>query len=525
MIQGVANSEASEERFVVIGAAPDEKRFYAVANTANFDAARVSPILAKYLDPLPNLELFNNLQTDDGLPLVVLIFSAVQPRPIMVKTEGQKVDGKTRLQVGDIWIKKGTALQRASRSDLDLMYRQRMEEEAEDRARKRFKHFNDISPQPQNVVSFPTRMPARELLVGPPAEFRRFVEELMAGNDKARFLMLIELVRESVVEGWLNRDIAQAGFPQDLKEYAAELNDFFRDEFLTSIQSLVSLSHLIIKNDFQPEWLQSAIDVLLEGFEESRNLQRLKSSNLAHLTGTLQWWRPAFEIYVALKSIAIYAVMRNRPRFLAYILQRLFFPLSIDNRPLLKKPVLYWPLAPDMFSGNELLQGRSTFLWKERISASWGDTFGSYDRFLGASCQLELLLEFNSHLGTNSIKDVQLQRWLEVNAQDDDLTYVPDLYAYTLEVTKPMAERLYDVVLAHGSSGSSWEILPDLFTVALKNKTRDQRVILYGEFLDGLKTWQSRTMMQYQRFPFMFTWQGRLADAVEKYRAQRPPKK
>jgi hypothetical protein len=46
--------------------------------------------------------------------------------------------------------------------------------------------------------------------------------------------VLIELVRESVVEGWLSRDIAQPGFPQDINEYAAKLNDFFRDEFLTS---------------------------------------------------------------------------------------------------------------------------------------------------------------------------------------------------------------------------------------------------------------------------------------------------
>ncbi len=289
-----------------------------MANAVDFDAARISPIIAKYLDPVPNLEIFNNLQTDEGQALIVLIFSAVQSRPIIVKTEGQKVDGKVRLQVGDIWIKKGTALQRASRSDIDLMYRQRMEEEAEDRARKRFKHFNDISPQSQNIASSPTRMPVRELLVGPPAEFRRFVEELMAGNDRARFLMLIELVRESVVEGWLSCDIAQPGFPQDINEYAAKLNDFFRDEFLTSIQSLVSLSHLIIKNDFQPEWLQSAIDILLEAFEESRSLQRLKSSYLAQTAGMLQWWRPSFEIYVALKSIAIYAVMRNRPRFLSY---------------------------------------------------------------------------------------------------------------------------------------------------------------------------------------------------------------
>jgi hypothetical protein len=400
-----------------------------------------------------------------------------------------------------------------------------MEEEAEDRARKRFRHFNDISPQSQVVAHPPTLMPVRELLVGPPAEFRRFVEELMAANDKARFLMLIELVRESIVDGWLSRDIATPGFPQNINEYAVGLNEFFRDEFLTSVQSLVLLCLLIIKNDFHPEWLQAAIDVLLDAFEESRNLQRLKSPHLAQMTGVLQLWRPSFEIYVALKSIAIYAVMRNRPRFLTYLLQRMVVPITIDNRPQLRKPVLYWPLAPEMFSNNELLQGRATFLWNERISASWGEAFGNFDRFLTASCQLELLLEFDSHLGTNSLKDAQLQAWLDIHAKDDNLTYVPDLYAYTFELTNPMAERLYEVVLAYNSSASAWEILPGLFSAALKNNTHDQRVILYGEFLDGLKTWQSQTMMQYQRFPFMFAWQGRLAEAVEKYRAQRPPKK
>jgi hypothetical protein len=61
-----------------------------------------------------------------------------------------KTDGKIRLQVGEIWIKKGTALQLATRADFDLMYRQRMEEEeAEERARKRFKHFTEISGVPR----------------------------------------------------------------------------------------------------------------------------------------------------------------------------------------------------------------------------------------------------------------------------------------------------------------------------------------------------------------------------------------
>ena len=68
---------------------------------------------------------------------------------LIVNRPEAKTDGKIRLQVGEIWIKKGTALQLATRADFDLMYRQRMEEEAEERARKRFKHFTEISGVPR----------------------------------------------------------------------------------------------------------------------------------------------------------------------------------------------------------------------------------------------------------------------------------------------------------------------------------------------------------------------------------------
>jgi hypothetical protein len=523
-LQGVANSEASEERCVVIGADPTEKQFYAVTNAAEFDPARVSPVLAKYLDPVPNIEIFNNLQTDDGRPLVVFIFNAVQPRPIVVKTEGKKADGKTRLQVGDIWIKKGTALQLISRVDLDLMYRQRMEEEAEDRARKRFKHFTEISGPSQFGGAIPTRMPVRELLVGPSADFRRFVEELLAVNDQARFSMLIELIRESLVEGWSRHDIRRP-LPQDLQEYATSLSDFFLDEFLPSVQALVSLGLLIIKYDLVPEWLQSVINILTEAFEESRALQRLKSEPVSRLTGTLQWWRPAFEIYVAMRCIAVYAVTRDRPKFLALALQRFVNPVTIDDRSDSKTPILYWPLPGHMLTEGELLQGRSAFFWKERISTSWGSYFGTYEKFIASSCQLELLLEFNSYLATNSHRDIELQKWLDVYPADVNLVYVPDLYSNSLELTVPMAERCYDLVAAQNqSSPSQYEVLPMLFAAAFKNKPLDQRLFLYAEFLDDQKTLQARTMMKVRRFPFMFTWQGRLANIIEKYREHRTKK-
>ncbi|HEY1468725.1 MAG TPA: hypothetical protein VGF61_06755 [Candidatus Acidoferrum sp.] len=206
--QGVPNAEVLAEHFIVIGADRKVRAFYPLENASDFDPARVTPVLAKYFDPLPQVEIFNNLQTDEGHFIVVLILNAVQPRPIMVK--GQRSDGKIRLQVGDIWIKTGTALQLATRDDLDAMYRQRMEEEAEDRAWKRFKHFTDLSSAPSSLARVQTRMPVRELLVGPTADFRKFAQELIAANDRARFLMLIELIRETLAEGWDKHEVRQS---------------------------------------------------------------------------------------------------------------------------------------------------------------------------------------------------------------------------------------------------------------------------------------------------------------------------
>lgn len=56
LVQGIANAHIAEERFVVIGADQKERRFYNVANVDEFDPARLSQIVAKYLDPPPRLD-------------------------------------------------------------------------------------------------------------------------------------------------------------------------------------------------------------------------------------------------------------------------------------------------------------------------------------------------------------------------------------------------------------------------------------------------------------------------------------
>jgi len=517
LLQGIANSSANAERCIVIGADPKAKEFCPVSNFAEFDWAAVSALAEKYLDPVPQFEVFNNLQTDAGVTFVLIVLGAVQPQPVLIKTEGAKADGKTRLRVGEIWIKRGTALQTATRADLNSMYRQQMEAEAEARARERFKHFTDLS-RSTHAAGIATRLPSRELLVGPVEDFQVFVEELIAADDRVRFRMLVELIQEPLTDGWRSLDARVRASSGTVQEYVTEANKFFRDEFLPSLQSLVSVGLLIIKHDCHAEWLQSVVDSVVDAFEGSRHLQGLKSGYVAQGQDPLPWWRPASEIYVALKCIASYAILRKRLRFLGSVMPRMVARISVDDRKTMETPVLFWPFEQTIFEGEELNDGRSTFFWKERVSAAWGKYFATPEKYLGAACQLEFLLEFNSYLGINSAGDPKIAKWLEINAEGVSYIYVPDLYTYELYRTAPMAEACYDFISSDEPFPEYLTVEPSLFKLAFSGKTRDERLLIYGGFLYHLKTWQGKVRFHnFRLFPFTYNWPGRLLQASDRY--------
>src|SRR5712672_2561288 len=60
LILGLANSHSGTECLIVVGADQKDKKFFEVANAADFDPAKLSPILAKYLAPEPVYEVFND---------------------------------------------------------------------------------------------------------------------------------------------------------------------------------------------------------------------------------------------------------------------------------------------------------------------------------------------------------------------------------------------------------------------------------------------------------------------------------
>jgi hypothetical protein len=518
LLQGIGNAEIAGERCVVIGADPKEKKFYPVTNVAELDAAKLSQVLNAYIDPAPRVEVFA-LETDDGVPFVLLVIEANPQRPILITKQGHTEAGKVRLEPGKVWIKKNTGLVRATRADLDLMYSVRIEEEAEDRARKRLRHLLEISPTPQPSQASTSRAPISALLVGPKNDLRSFADDLIAAGDLRRFRMLLELARGPLIDGWDNLSVRGGTSPADITQFAAGVSGFFRDEFLPSVQSVVELGLLIIKYEADESWFTGVIDVLVDAFDASKGLNWLKSGHVIQQPDSLRWWRPALEIYAAIRTVAIYAIARKRLSFLGSILPRTVTPISIDDRSASKTPIVFWPFLGLQFEAGELDGGRAPFFWKERVASAWGKYFGTVTKFLESSSQLELLLEFNSYLATNTLNDTKLKQWLALNVEDISFFYFPDLYGQDLQATVPMAERIYDI-LSSSDPRFPRHLAVDvrIFDQLFGEIEPRQRLEIYAGFLYYLKTWQSTTMFQqFRRFPFTYNWQGRLQKIVAEY--------
>jgi hypothetical protein len=164
LVQGLANSHSGTECLIIIGADQKERRFFEVSNSEDFDAARVSPIIAKYLSPEPKYEIFNDIRASTGERYVLIVLNRVQPRPIVSLVDG-RTDAKMHFRPGDVWIKHNTGLRQATRADLDAMYEPMIQEEATKRARVIFDHLKaDLGPELLSQAAASTPVP--ELLLG-----------------------------------------------------------------------------------------------------------------------------------------------------------------------------------------------------------------------------------------------------------------------------------------------------------------------------------------------------------------------
>jgi hypothetical protein len=515
LVQGLANAHVPEEKFIVIGADQKERRFYNVQNASDFDPAKLSQVISKYLDPQPRVEVFNNARAQSGETYVIIVVNPTQPRPVIVVTEGQ-TEKKIHFRLGEIWIKKDTSLQLAVRADLDEMYethiKRRVDEEAESRARRRFDHFREVFGA--SLVTPPiSSAPSAELIVGGKGHLTKFAENLISTGNTTNLKMFLEMARQGLIEGWDSRPSDNAFAVVDVDAWIARRTESYKDNFIPALDSTVDMGLQVIRYDGSAEWFEFIMIGLIEAFEACRTLDLQGAHFLASRSGVAGFARPAYDVYTAIRALATYAVSRKRFSFLKGILPKFVRMFTPENRSQTYVPLTFWPFAgvagfPDM------RDGRNVSLWNAHIQGAWGQYFGIFDKFLAAASQLEFILEFNSYIFSPPVPQSEiLQRALE----NKNFNYLPDFWNSRLDSVVPIADHFYDVLTMSGDFPAELSIEKSAIDAVLKGKNSDERLIFLGGFLVHLKSSQARMMMEQRRFPYLFDWEGRLKVIADKY--------
>lgn len=517
LVQGLANAHLREERWLVIGADRSGKAFVPLTNADEFDPANVQAVLEKYLHPVPNHEVFR-LATDQGTEFIAVIVAAKQKRPVVARTDAKDHEGKVIIRKSDVWIKEGTGLRLASGEDFQAIIRENTEAEAESLARSRFAHFRDEIVVTQQLYQ-PTgrRIPTNDLIFGKDETFRLYVRDLLVTTDSARFLMLIELLRDLLIEGWNQI----GGYSNDAAEYDGDLRKSAlrhkTEIFLPTLRRLIELGILIIKHEADGAWFAKASDLLVETFDSATRLSRLSAFEAVpvlepYFEPFVGQRMPRVESWIAARVLAAYAMKRKRYRYVSPLLKALIALQRVDKR--IRRPLLFWGHASQI----EMQKGYTSFCWTRRVENSLSDYFGDREEFVQASCDLEFVLEFNSYVGMGNAGNTAVQHLAKV-AADVLFQYIPDIYQYGVERTTTFAESWVDALRRSPQDVTVQElsVFPSVFASLLPNQSDEARVALAGGYLDYLSGMQS----DFDRRRFYLrsaSWGEKLGTILESYR-------
>jgi hypothetical protein len=501
-IQGLANAYPPAERIYVIGADQNEKRFVPLENATEFDAANIHQILDKYLEPVPTFEV-SVLEGDEGLQFAVIAVAADQARPIVAKV--QAGDARAQfLQKGDIWIKKNTSLVRAYRDDLEKMYETRIEAEAERRAERRFADTrNGLEASFRLQFSTERRIPSSDLVFGPEAEYKAYIELLFANQDGLRFHMLLTTLRDLLIESWHSIDAYGTG-NRDGPAFGAKVAIHIHTIFQPALKRLLHASLLLIKFDMYPEWFGHTVDLLVEVFAVCGKLSSLEAVATVLRSDEISQSAIATDLLLGGRLLAAYSTKKEHYQYLSPLLRRLVIPIS-KSTARKRTPFLFWPISRDV-PGHD----RIAHLWHEVVRPYWLDFFGSERSYLDAACHLEFILHLNSYLAT---EEPEGNKWVSQYRPDIEFGYwyTSDLWRYSLDPVVPLAEKIYENLAAGPSAAFLLDlsiehtVFQKVFQPTDLSLTGNERQI-FVSYLKKLVEWQARAAHTVNRFPLTTDW-------------------
>jgi hypothetical protein len=339
-IQGMANCLPPEDRGYVIGADQKNKCFSNVENAREFDAANLGQILSKYLEPLPNFESYP-IVSKSGHSYVVVLLPAEQPRPIVAKTSVQAPDGRTELvRVGDVWVKKNTALMLATRADIEAIYALRIDAEAERRAQQRFAITRDTLEATLRIrTSSEPQTPTEDLVLGPDSNYEAYVEQVIASHDELRFRMLLTVVRRFLIERWHTFKAYGSYSSEPVTERVENLGSHFTDMFQPALRRLMHVGLLLLEYETTPiHWFENVVRLLVAAFVACTKLEALSADSKMNI---------GIDIVVAARVLGTYAARMNRYSYLSPLLRETVPSIGRATRRY-QEPILFWAVRKNV---------------------------------------------------------------------------------------------------------------------------------------------------------------------------------
>jgi hypothetical protein len=525
-IQSTATSRIQNERLLVIGADEASKTLCAVQNQDEFDDATIRQILEKYLAPAPDFEVFK-LISSGGLPFILIVIPKQKTRRILARVTVEDASGqkpKLLLREGDLWTKGASTGKRlATPEDWDDIYDENVEARVEHQTRQRTAHLLEAAVARAKVQS-----ESRPALASAftDTEFKALMEDICAAQDAARFNLLLERLRDDLVEGWYQ----VGGYEQSSTNLAAtysnlstlrgRVREHINNVFRPAMHWLTLAGIYSVKNSGPSSFLDSAIDLLGEVFDTSHRLTTLNlimplgstsESAEAHLSRSV----PALESLVSVYLIGAYIMKRERLQYF----RSLFRPdvLAVGSRvgdQEVKAPMVFWPFRKGSGEPEDL------WVWGGRISfcanrihrdPSYLALFGSEISAVEVLCQLELCLELNSYCASWGEDTEQASKYLSQILPNVDFTFWPCLISFSLENIKQLTLRLFDEITKK-KLDTLRLIFVDPVLAGYWSQTGSN--LAFARFIGGLAQRQSQMYFQHRRMPPSAWWPKEFQEAL-----------
>jgi hypothetical protein len=536
-IQSIATSRIEYEKFLIIGADAGTKSFVPVQNVNEFDEASVRQLFEKYLNPVPEFELFQ-LQTSDGSPFVVFVIPKQKNRRILARvTVEEPNDPKRKILIreGDLWTKgTSTGKRLAKPDDWDEIYEDIVESEVERRTRQRTAHELDLAVAREKLRPFVGEFSLPGYFTD--NEFQALMEDLCGTQNKSKLKVLLERLRDDLVEGWHSIG-AYEGAPlltAIAQESRAPSKDHIRDHiknvFRPAMHWLTLAGIYIVKNSGPVPFLDAVGDLLQEVFESSHRLVALRrlvpyGEGVASVDDHVSHTVPALESLTSLHLIGGYLAKRRRFEYLTSLFRSDVYTVTLTGNVEEKKRLMaFWPLGTGQGEPTDIRfrAGRINFcVARIATDSAYLKLFGSAGAATEALCQYEYCLELNSFMAFPGLGTNESAQYLERMYPHLNFYFWPSFIAFPFEYVY----SLFSTVFAEITERKPQLLKLILFDPSLAGfLVKPDGVQAFLRFLDALANEQVGLFFEQRRIPPHIFWPRDIQKALTEFRKSSKPK-